>query len=172
MALVLYRKVGTRILPMSVAVDLTREAETGWIGVVNGEARFFPREKWTREEPPASEGTGEVIAYSTEEERRALAEASALCARANPTERPALLEIVSALTVATERADLPGMTRAATLLASHAGALMAALVVCVPVVRDALADLPPEPSANRARAYTAARAILDLTGIDPAKEGP
>jgi hypothetical protein len=146
---ILYGRTETRILPMSVQVDVTREDEHGWWGYMNGETAFFSREKWTREEPPATRPP----------------------ARANPTERPALLEIVAALTKATERADLPGMARASTLLAAHTGEVMAALVMCVPTIRLALDPRMPISVAEHAQAQHAARAILNLTGIDPAKEG-
>jgi TPP-dependent indolepyruvate ferredoxin oxidoreductase alpha subunit len=84
---------------------------------------------------------------------------------------PTLGEIVSALTAATERRDLEAMASGAAALAAYTGEAVAALVMCVPTIRLALDPTTQISRTERMAAEHAARAILDLTGIDPAKEG-
>jgi hypothetical protein len=92
-------------------------------------------------------------------------------ATADQAANPTLGEIVSALTAATERRDLEAMASGAAALAAYTGEAVAALVMCVPTIRLALDPRTTISVAEHAQAQHAARAILNLTGIDPAKEG-
>jgi hypothetical protein len=81
-----------------------------------------------------------------------------------------LAEIAADLAHATEQRSMAGMVKGATELAALAGAQLAALVLTIPVITYALRSLPPS-SAEHGRARAAAAALLELTGIDPSKEG-